>query len=69
VRFLLSRATRLISSERSQATALRRVNASMARIADLDCRRNYGFGAALAVVFRKPVTAAAPAAQPMQQIG
>lgn len=67
LRFVLSRATRLIPSEQSRATALRRVNASMARIADLDCRRNYGFGAALAVVFRKPAGAVAP--QAMRQIG
>ena len=54
VRFVLSRATRLIPGQRSRAAALQRVNAVMGRIADLDCRRNYGFGAALAVVFRKP---------------
>lgn len=54
VRFALSRATRLIPNQQSRAAALRRVNNSMARIADLDCRRDYGFGAALAVVFRKP---------------
>jgi SAM-dependent methyltransferase len=61
VRFVLARATRLIPRLERRATALRTVNTTMARIADLDCRRNYGFGAALAVVFRRPLIGQASA--------
>jgi SAM-dependent methyltransferase len=53
VRFVLARATRLVPGVRRRAGALRAVNTTMGRVADIDCRRNYGFGAALAVVFRK----------------
>lgn len=54
VRFVLSRATRLVPGARRRAIALRAANNIMARVADLDCRLDYGFGAALAIVFRKP---------------
>jgi hypothetical protein len=52
---VLSRATRLIPGQQSRAAAPPAGETpSWGGIADLDCRRNYGFGAALAVVFRKP---------------
>jgi SAM-dependent methyltransferase len=54
IRFLCTRATRLIPSQRTRAVVLRRINNLIGQIADLDCRFNYGFGAALCIVFRKP---------------
>jgi SAM-dependent methyltransferase len=53
VRFLLTRATRLVPGMRARAALLRRTNRAVDRLADLDCRLNYGFGAALCMVFRK----------------
>jgi SAM-dependent methyltransferase len=53
VRFVLARATRLVPGRR-RARALSAVSRSLNHIADLDCRANYGFGAALCVVLRKP---------------
>jgi SAM-dependent methyltransferase len=54
VRFLCSRATRIIPSPSARGTALRKVSQAIARIADIDCRLNYGFGSALCLVLRKP---------------
>ena len=54
VRFLSTRATRLLPGLRLRTAVLRGTNTTIDRIADLDCRMNYGFGAALCMVFRKP---------------
>jgi SAM-dependent methyltransferase len=54
IRFLFTRAMRLVPGRRRRAAALRRVSNIIAHVADLDCRLNYGFGAALCIVFRKP---------------
>ncbi len=54
VRFVLSRLCRLVPSITNRARVLRAVSGAMNQISDLDCRLNYGFGAALCVVFEKP---------------
>ena len=54
VRFVCTRATRLIPGRGFRAKALRGISKAIDRVADVDCRFNYGFGAALCVVFRKP---------------
>jgi SAM-dependent methyltransferase len=54
VRFVLSRLCRLVPGVRARARALRAVSGAMGTVADLDCRFNYGFGAALCVIFEKP---------------
>lgn len=55
IRFLCTRATRLVPTRRLRATTLRAVNRAVSQVADFDCRFNYGFGSALCLVFRKPV--------------
>jgi SAM-dependent methyltransferase len=52
IRFVLTRGTRLIPGP-LRARVLRGTNHTINRVADLDCRLNYGFGAALCIVFRK----------------
>jgi SAM-dependent methyltransferase len=54
LRFIATRATRLLPGHRLRTRALRSANRTIDRVADLDCRFNYGFGAALCMVFRKP---------------
>jgi SAM-dependent methyltransferase len=54
IRFLFTRATRLIPGRKRRAAVLRRTSNAISHIADLDCRLNYGFGVALCIVFRKP---------------
>lgn len=54
IRFLLTRATRIVPIRRLRAAVLRRTSDAISRVADWDCRRNYGFGVALCIVFRKP---------------
>jgi SAM-dependent methyltransferase len=53
VRFLFTRGTRLVPGRRLRTAVLRGTNRAVDRLADLDCRLNYGFGAALCMVFRK----------------
>ena len=53
VRFLCTRATRMVPDGPLRATLLRGTNRAIDRLADIDCRLDYGFGAALCMVFRK----------------
>jgi hypothetical protein len=54
IRFLCTRATRIIPSQLLRGAALRKINYTMDKVADVDCKLNYGFGSALCLVFRKP---------------
>lgn len=53
VRGALAQACKLIPNDRARAVLLRNINFRFGRLADLDCRLNYGTGSALAAVFVK----------------
>jgi len=54
------RRSHLLPGLRLRTAVLRGTNTTIDRIADLEYRRNYGFGAALCMVFRKPGLSSAP---------
>jgi SAM-dependent methyltransferase len=56
VRGALARACKLVWNERNRALLLKSINLYLGRVADLDCRLNYGIGSALCAVFERPAT-------------
>ena len=56
VRGALARACKLVPNDRTRALLLKRINFRLGKVADLDCRLNYGTGSALAAIFVKPAS-------------
>jgi len=56
IRGALARACKLVPNERARTLLQKNINFCFGKVADLDCRLNYGIGSALAAVFAKPAS-------------